>query len=192
MNEENIKNHVREILKEIGEDINREGIKSTPDRVARLYKNVFYGYSKKLVVMNEEERNSNNHNDDIIPITIFKNKEREMLIRSVNFNSFCEHHMVSFSGVAYVGIIPDKFLLGMNKIDKIVKYFASRLQIQERLTSQIADWISDNINALGVICVIKANHLCAELQGDNGEFTTSSVRGVFLKSEEGKTPKEEF
>jgi GTP cyclohydrolase IA len=192
MNKKKIEDAIRIILEEIGEDINREGIKHTPTRVARLYENLFYGYKKKLKVMNEEERNTYVP-ENIIPITVFENKDKEMLIRKVNFLSTCEHHLATITqGQCWVGIIPDEKLLGMNKIDKIVKFFAARLQIQERMTSQIADWINDNIKPKGVIVIIKANHLCSELQGDGGNFTTSAVRGVFLKPEEGKTPKEEF
>jgi GTP cyclohydrolase I len=193
MNEEKIKKAVETILIEIGEDINREGIKYTPQRVARLYKNLYYGYRKTLKVVNEEERNTK-IDDNVIPITIFNDvNSKELLIRKVNFLSTCEHHLASIThGECWVGIIPNKKILGMNKIDKIVKFFAARLQIQERMTNQIADWINDNIEPLGVIVVIKANHLCAELQGDNGDFTTSSVRGVFLKPEPGKNPKDEF
>jgi len=192
MNKQKIENYVKEILKEIGEDVEREGIKFTPTRVARLYENTLYGYRKKLQVMNEEERNTKVP-EDVIPVTVFKCDSQEMLIRKVTFNSFCEHHMVSFSGVAYVGIIPNKLLLGMNKIDKIVKYFGARLQIQERMTNQIADWINDNVKPKGIIVVIKANHMCAELQGDNGDFTTSAVRGIFLKPEPNTgDPRSEF
>jgi GTP cyclohydrolase I len=183
MNQTEIQKHIKEILKLIGEDVTREGIKYTPHRVARMYDTLFYGYKKQLQVMNEEERNTT-YAEDIIPITVFKNDQKEMLIRKVNFISNCEHHLVPFNGEAWIGIIPDKLLLGMNKIDKIVKYFAARLQI--------VDWINDNIHPMGVICVIKANHLCSALQNDNGDFTTSAVRGIFLKPEEGKSPKEEF
>jgi GTP cyclohydrolase I len=191
MNQTEIQKHIKEILKLIGEDVTREGIKYTPHRVARMYDTLFYGYKKQLQIMNEEERNTT-QSEDIIPITVFKNDQKEMLIRKVNFISNCEHHLVPFSGEAWIGIIPDKLLLGMNKIDKIVKYFAARLQIQERMTTQIVDWINDNIQPLGVICVIRANHLCSALQNDNGDFTTSAVRGIFLKPEVGKSPKEEF
>lgn len=184
MNEQKVKDAVKVILSEIGEDVNREGIKATPERVVRMYKKVFDGYDKKLCVMNEDDRQKCN-DSNIIPITVFKCDASEMLIRNTQFQSFCEHHMVNFSGIAYVGIIPDKLLLGMNKIDKIVKYFSARLQIQERLTSQIADWIQTNIKPRGVIVVIKANHLCAELQGDEGDFTTSAIRGVFKDEKEG-------
>ena len=178
-----IENYWREILKLIGENPEREGIKSTPKRIARLYKNIFYGYKKKLVVMDEQKRNDNK-DDNIIPITVFKNENKEMLIRNTKFTSFCEHHVVPFSGIAWVGIIPNKKLLGMNKIDKIVKYFSARLQIQERLTTQVADWIYENIKPLGVIVIIKADHYCARLQGDDGDFTTSSVRGIFSSNKD--------
>ena len=191
MNKQKGEDAVRIILEEIGEDINREGITYTPHRVARLYNNLFYGYRKKLVVMNEQARNTK-VDDDIIPITIFENSghSKEMLIRKVNFISTCEHHLATITnGECWVGIIPNDKLLGMNKIDKIVKYFAAHLQIQERMTSQVADWINDNIEPLGVMVVIKANHLCAELQGDVGDFMTSAVRGAF--KEDSKT-REEF
>jgi len=190
MNKEKVEDAVKIILEEIGEDVSREGITYTPQRVARLYNNMFYGYRKKLVVMDEAERNTK-VDDDVIPITIFKNSghSKEMLIREVNFISTCEHHTVPFLGKCWVGIIPDDKLLGMNKIDKIVKYFAAHLQIQERLTSQIADWINDNVSPLGVAVVINANHFCAKLQGDEGDFTTSAVRGAF--KDDNKT-REEF
>lgn len=187
MNEEKIQEAIKVILQEIGEDIEREGIKYTPTRVARLYKNLFYGYSKELRVVDEAERNGGELAPNIIPITIFKTDKQELLIRKVNFVSTCEHHIASITnGECWVGIIPDKKLLGMNKIDKIVKYFAARLQIQERMTSQIADWIMENIQPLGVIVVIKANHMCAELQGDEGHFTTSAVRGKFMQEPEAR------
>lgn len=191
MNTKKIEEAVKVILQEIGEDTEKEGIKYTPTRVARLYENLFYGYNKKLVVMNEEQRNTNVKENEI-PITVFKNESKEMLVRKVSFHSTCQHHIVPFIGNCYVGIIPDKKLLGMNKIDKIVKYFAARLQLQEALTSEIADWIEKNVKPLGVIVVMRANHMCAFLQNDNGHFTTSAVRGIFLKSEAGKSPKEEF
>lgn len=193
MDKEKIKKNVREILAEIGEDVDREGIQATPDRVARLYENLYYRYRKRLVVMDEKTRNSKVESD-VIPVTVFKNIEcKEMLIRSVEFLSTCEHHNVPFRGKAFVGIIPNEYLLGMNKIDKIVKYFAAGLQIQERMTGEIANWIDENIKPVGVIVVIKAEHFCAISQGDSGWFTTSAVRGEFLKPKPDKgNPREEF
>lgn len=186
MNEEKFKQHIKGLLEEIGEDVSREGITATPDRVCRLWKNMYYGYHKKLVVMDETTRNGSKLDENIIPITIFKAESNDLLIRKVNFTSTCEHHLVPInSGECWVGIIPNKKLLGMNKIDKIVKYFAARLQIQEKMTKQITDWIDENIQPLGVIVVIKANHMCAELQGDNGHFITSAARGIFLSNKDG-------
>jgi len=114
MNKQKVEDAMKVILEEIGEDINREGITYTPQRVARLYNNMFYGYRKKLVVMNEKERNTK-VDDDVIPITIFENSghSKEMLIREVNFISTCEHHVVPIEGKCWVGIIPDNKLLGM-------------------------------------------------------------------------------
>jgi len=192
MDKQKVKDAVKIILKEMGENIDREGIKATPDRIARLYDNIFYGYRKKLVVMNEDERNGELE-DSIIPITIFKSDCKEMLIRSVKGISFCEHHITPFPYTAYVGIIPSGKLLGLNKIDRIVKYFGAQLQIQERFAEQIADWINDNISPIGVIVVVKGNHFCANLQGDEGEFITSAVRGEFFKPDLSKgNPREEF
>lgn len=187
MNEQKIEEAVKTILQEIGEDVEREGIKFTPKRVARLYKNLFFGYNKELMVMDEKQRNGDTYPENIIPITVFKTDKQELLIRKVNFVSTCEHHLASITnGECWVGIIPNSKLLGMNKIDKIVKYFAARLQIQERMTSQIADWIQKNIQPLGVIVVVKANHMCAELQGDSGHFTTSAIRGKFISEPEAR------
>ena len=134
--------------------------------------------------MDEKERNTG-YNENEIPITIFKTDKSELLIRKVNFISTCEHHLASITeSQCWVGIVPNKKLLGMNKIDKIVKYFGARLQIQERMTGQIADWIMENIQPLGTIVVIKANHMCASLQGDEGSFTTSAIRGKFMREPE--------
>jgi len=191
MNEKKFKEAIRTILTEIGEDVNREGIKATPDRVCRLWKNLYYGYRKRLVVMNENKRNKQKLPDDVIPITVFKSISNDLLIRKVNFLSTCEHHLAQIhSGECWVGIVPNQKLAGMNKIDKIVKYFAARLQIQEKMTCEIADWINTNLEPLGVIVLIKANHLCAELQGDNGHFITSSARGILLNNKDGV--KDEF
>lgn len=186
MNDEKFKDAIRTILTEIGEDVNREGIKATPDRVCRLWKRLYFGYGKKLVVMDEKERNKEKFDENIIPITVFENISNDLLMRKVKFMSTCEHHLAQITeGECWIGIVPDKKLMGMNKIDKVVKYFAGRLQIQERLTKDIVDWIDDNIKPLGVICVMKANHLCAELQGDEGHFVTSGARGIFLNNKDG-------
>jgi GTP cyclohydrolase I len=190
MDRSKIEQHFREILKEIGEDPDREGIQATPKRVARMYHDSFYGYKKKLVIMNEVERNDCNYKEDIIPITTFKNESEGMLIRSVSGISFCEHHTAPFSYKVHVGILPRDKILGMSKIDIIVKYFGARLQIQERMTKQIADWIMKNLDAKGVIVQMVGIHMCAEIQGHSGDFTTTEVRGYFLENNDNC--KEEF
>lgn len=194
MDEEKVEIAIVNILKEIGEDVTREGIKATPSRVTRLYKNLFYRYRKKLVVMDEDERNSKTiaKAKEVIPITIFNSNEyQEMLVREVKGFSHCEHHMTVFPYTCYVGIIPDAKLLGLNKIDRIVKYFGSGLQIQERLTQEIAEWIDKNLEPKGVTVMMFGNHFCSQLQGDDGKFTTSAVRGEFLKPTKG-VPLQEF
>jgi len=188
MNTERFKAAVKVIIEEIGEDTEREGVKYTPTRVARLYGNLFYAYTKKLEAMREDKRNTS-PGEGVIPITVFKNTNRGMVIRRATFTSFCEHHMVPFIGEAWVGIIPGKWMIGMNKIDKIVKYFAAKLQVQEQLTSDVVGWLNEYVEPKGVIVVIRAKHQCAELQGDNGDFTTSEVRGIFA---EDKAARDEF
>jgi GTP cyclohydrolase IA len=189
-----IEEHARGIIEEIGEDPNREGLTATPRRIARLYKNTLYRYRKELKVMEEKERNSKEveANDKIIPVTVFNNDQyQEMLVREIHGISYCEHHMVPFYFTAYVAIIPDKKILGMNKIDKIVKYFGASLQIQERLTKEIAEFIDKAISPKGVAVYIEGVHFCAELQGDSGAFTTNCLLGEFLIPKKGN-PMEEF
>lgn len=175
------------ILEGTGENLNREGIKDTPKRAARLWSSRNYGYNTKLKVMSSGERNEKDTHGNIIPITIFPATTNGLLVRKVRFGSLCEHHLVDIKGECWVGIIPNTKILGMNKIDKIVKWFGSRLQIQENLTKQILTWINDNIQPQGVIVIIKADHQCANLQGDEGHFTTSEVSGVFKESVSAKS-----
>jgi len=194
MDEEKFKKAIQTLLSEIGEDITREGIKQTPERVCRMWKNIFYRYNKKLIAMNEDIRNNGDTETDknIIPITIFTNNGyKEMLVREVNGFSTCEHHTLVFPYKCYVGIIPKDKLLGLNKIDKIVKYFGACLQIQERFTTEIADWINKYIEPRGVAVMMVGNHFCSVLQGDDGKFTTSAIRGEFLTPTKG-VPMQEF
>ncbi len=177
------------ILEGTGEDLNREGIKETPKRAARLWAKRNYGYDFDLEVMTSEQRNDKDDHGKIIPITIFNTQSTGLLVRKVSFNSLCEHHIVDIKGECWVGIIPGEKLLGMNKIDKIVKWYGARLQIQENLTKQILDWIQKNIQPKGVIVIIKADHQCANLQGDEGHFTTAEVNGLFVSN---PSAKEEF
>ncbi|OBI90874.1 GTP cyclohydrolase I FolE [Mycobacterium asiaticum] len=161
---------VRELLIALGEDPDREGLRETPARVARAYKEVFAGlYTDPASVLN----------------TMFDEDHNELVIvKEIPLYSTCEHHLVSFHGVAHVGYIPgaDGRVTGLSKIARLVDLFAKRPQVQERLTSQIADALVQRLNPLGVIVVIEAEHLCMAMRGvrkPGAVTTTSAVRGQF-------------
>lgn len=161
----------REVLKEVGEDPEREGLKKTPDRVARSLRSCLSGY-------NEDP-------EKIVKSAIFKEDYKEMvLIKDIELYSLCEHHMVPFFGKAHIAYIPDKHITGISKIARVVDVFAKRLQVQERLTMQIRDCLQKTLNPLGVAVVIEAKHLCMMMRGvqkQNSVTTTSAFTGVFLK-----------
>jgi len=171
INQKKIEKAVREILIAIGEDVNREGIKDTPQRVARMYADIFSGL----------------HKDPGKELTIFKEGEHEemVLIRDIPFYSVCEHHLVPFIGKAHVVYVPTKGrITGLSKLVRVVEGFAKRPQVQERLTSQIADCLMDKIGPRGVLVVIEAEHLCMSMRGVKKPGTTavtSAVRGIFRK-----------
>ncbi len=164
-----IKDSVSAILKAIGENPERDGLKRTPERVARMYGELFAGYwtdPQKLV------------ND-----AIFDVKYDEMvLVREIEFYSICEHHMLPFIGRAHVAYIPNGKVLGLSKIPRVVDMFARRLQVQERMTRQIADFLKDLLQPQGVAVVIEAMHLCSMMRGvkkHNARMTTSAMHGAF-------------
>ncbi|MGZ4511721.1 MAG: GTP cyclohydrolase I FolE [Mycobacterium sp.] len=161
---------VRELLHAIGEDPDRHGLRETPARVARAYREIFAGlYTDPDSVLN----------------TMFDEEHDELvLIKEIPLYSTCEHHLVSFHGVAHVGYIPgaDGRVTGLSKIARLVDLYAKRPQVQERLTSQIADALMNKLNPRGVIVVIEAEHLCMAMRGvrkPGAVTTTSAVRGQF-------------
>ncbi len=163
-----IENAVREILLAIGEDPDREGLKETPRRVADMYAEVFSGLE------NDPERH----------IKTFSTGHEEMIIvKDIPLYSMCEHHLLPFVGKAHVAYIPsDGRVAGLSKIARIVEDFARRPQLQERLTGQIADFIMEKFNAMGVAVIIEAEHLCMTMRGVRaaGSSTrTSALRGTF-------------
>lgn len=168
VDKEKIREAVTMILDAIGEDPDREGLLETPDRVARMYEEVFSGL----------------HEDPADELQIFFNQEHEelVLVKDISFYSMCEHHLLPFYGKAHVGYIPDDGkVTGLSKLARVVDSFAKRPQLQERLTSQIADLIMKNVEALGVIVVIEAEHMCMTMRGikkPGSSTTTSAVRGV--------------
>ena len=165
---ERIERAVGEILLAVGEDPNREGLKTTPRRVANMYVELLEGMQHKP----SEHLQS-----------IFHEKYDEVvLLRDIPFFSICEHHMMPFIGTANVAYLPDGKVLGVSKIARIVDCFAKRLQLQERLTAQVADFLMDNLKPKGVAVVIEASHSCMTIRGirkPNSEMVTSALRGLF-------------
>ncbi len=165
-----IEKAVREILEAIGEDPDREGLRETPKRVALMYSEILSGYR------DSPERHT----------VLFTEKYDEMIIvKDIPFFSLCEHHMLPFFGKAHVAYIPDnERVTGLSKLARIVDVFAKRLQLQERMTEQIATAIMERLNAKGVMVVIEAQHLCMIMRGVKkpGSFTvTSSIKGVMRR-----------
>lgn len=164
----------RELLDLIGEDSQREGLVKTPNRVARAWEYFSQGYRANL--------------DDIINDAIFHEDCSEMVVvRDIEFFSMCEHHMIPFFGRAHVGYLPNKKVIGLSKIPRIVDMFARRLQLQERLTSQIANTLEEVLDSMGVAVVMEGRHLCMQMRGvekQNSYASTSAMLGQFRKSAE--------
>jgi GTP cyclohydrolase I len=159
---------VRELLIAIGEDPDREGLRDTPDRVARAYAELTAG-------MRQEPR-------DVLTTTFDLGHDEMVLVRDIELWSMCEHHLVPFTGVAHVGYIPSDTgkITGLSKLARLVDVYAKRPQVQERLTTQIADALVDGLDARGVIVVIEAEHLCMTMRGvrkAGARTITSAVRG---------------
>ncbi len=159
---------VREILLAIGEDPDREGLKETPARVARSYAEIFAGMAQRP--------------EDVLTTTFEIGHEELILVRDIEVYSTCEHHLVPFHGVAHVGYIPghDGRVTGLSKLARLVDVYARRPQVQERLTSQIADALSEHLKPLGVLVVIECEHLCMSMRGvrrPGSRTITSAVRG---------------
>jgi GTP cyclohydrolase I len=162
-----------QVLKNLGEDISREGLEKTPQRVAKAMQFLTSG----------------NHinPDEIMNQAIFHEEYSEMVIvKDIEVYSMCEHHMLPFFGKAHVAYIPNGHIVGLSKIPRIIDAFARRLQVQERLTNQIRDCIQETLNPLGVAVVIEAQHLCMQMRGvqkQNSVTTTSAFWGEFEKNE---------
>ncbi len=164
---------VREILTEIGEDPDRQGLERTPDRVRRMYHELTAGYHVKP--------------DRLVNGAIFDVDYSEMVVvKDIPFYSLCEHHLLPFFGQAAVAYIPDGRVIGLSKIPRIVEMYARRLQVQERMTKQIADFLMEHLHPKGVGVVIEASHLCAVMRGVRKPgtiMTTSHVLGLFRSAD---------
>ena len=158
---------VKELLHAIGEDPEREGLKDTPARVARAFKENFAGLWQSP--------------EDVLTTTFDIGHEELVIIRDIEVFSHCEHHLTPFHGVAHVGYIPSGKITGLSKVARLVDLFARRPQVQERLTSQIADAMVEILDAAGVIVIIDCEHLCMSMRGvrkSEARIVTSAVRGI--------------
>ena len=168
---EDLGEHVAEIIRLIGEDPEREGLAKTPERVAKAYQYLTHGYGIDPT--------------EILKSALFEEDYSEMiLVRDIEIYSLCEHHMLPFFGKAHVAYIPNGKIVGLSKVPRVVDVFARRLQIQERLTVQIRDAISEVLDPLGVAVVIEAQHLCMMMRGAEKQHsvtTTSAMCGEFMK-----------
>jgi len=170
---------IKTILEIVGEDVNREGLIKTPNRVYKAYQHFTQGYTQ-----NPKE---------VLNQALFESSNNEMVIvRDIEFYSLCEHHLLPIIGRAHVAYIPNGKVVGLSKIPRLVEVYARRLQIQEQLTEQIAEAISEVVEPKGVGVVLQARHMCMEMRGVQKAYsstTTSALRGIFLKD---KTRKEFF
>ena len=164
-----IQKHYSEIIRLLGEDVNREGLIKTPERVTKAMATLTRGYD-----MNPEA---------IINSAKFKEDYNQMVIvKDIQFYSLCEHHMLPFYGKAHVAYIPNGYITGLSKIARVVDVFSHRLQVQERMTTQIKECIQNALNPLGVMVVIEAKHMCMQMRGvekQNSITTTSDISGAF-------------
>jgi len=160
---------VQQILRAVGEDPERDGLKRTPERIARMYAELLSGYQMDPI--------------KVVNDALFDVKYDEMVIvRDIEFYSLCEHHMLPFIGRVHVAYIPNGKVIGVSKIPRIVDLYARRLQVQERMTRQIADFIRDVLHPQGVAVVVEALHLCMSMRGvqkHNARLTTSAMHGAF-------------
>ena len=161
---------VREILLAVGEDPDRDGLKNTPARVARMYEEVLAGLRED--------------GDEHLKVTFEAGHDEMVMVRDIPFQSLCEHHMVPFIGKAHVAYIPaaDGRITGLSKLARLVDAYAKRLQVQEKLTSQVADELERSLRPKGVLVVVEAEHLCMSMRGikkPGSSTVTSAVRGIF-------------
>ena len=160
---------IKEFLTELGEDPKREGLLKTPDRVARMYEFLTKGYQQDI--------------GEVMNGAVFEEKYSEMVIvKDIDFFSLCEHHLVPFFGKCHIAYIPNGRIVGLSKMPRIVEVFARRLQVQERMTQQIADTLYQHLKPMGVAVVMEAQHLCMIMRGVeklNSIATTSAMLGAF-------------
>ncbi|KRE22751.1 GTP cyclohydrolase I FolE [Paenibacillus sp. Soil522] len=170
-NREQIEHHIKEILKLIGENVEREGLLETPARVTRMYEEIFGGYEV-------DPR-------EVLGVTFDEQHEELVIVKDIVYYSQCEHHMAPFFGKAHIGYIPSGKIAGLSKLARLVEAVTRRLQVQERITSQIADILDQELAPHGVMVVVEGEHLCMCARGvkkPGSKTVTSAVRGEFRSS----------
>ena len=170
---EELSSHYKQVIEKLGEDVNREGLAKTPERVEKAMQFLTHGYDLNP--------------DSIIQEAIFHEEYSEMVIvKDIELYSLCEHHMLPFFGKAHVAYIPKGKIVGLSKIPRIVDAYSRRLQVQERLTIEIRDCIQRTLEPQGVAVVIEASHMCMQMRGvqkQNSVTTSSAFTGLFLKND---------
>jgi len=165
----NVSNLVQNLLVELGENPERDGLKRTPERVSRMYGELLSGYQKNI--------------DELVNGAIFESDYKEaVLVRNIEYYSMCEHHMLPFYGKVHVAYIPNGKIIGLSKIPRLVDMFARRLQVQERMTQEVANALNEIIKPKGVAVLVEGAHLCAMMRGvkkENARMVTQSMLGVF-------------
>ncbi len=168
---EKLAHHYREIITLLGEDVEREGLVKSPERIAKAMTFLTKGYTEDPL--------------QILRSAIFKEEYKQMVVvKDIQLYSLCEHHMLPFYGKAHVAYIPNGYITGLSKVARVVECFARRLQVQERLTVDIRDCIQEALNPMGVAVVIEASHMCMQMRGvekQGSSTTTSAFTGIFLK-----------
>ncbi|ACS99487.1 MULTISPECIES: GTP cyclohydrolase I FolE [unclassified Paenibacillus] len=170
-NRDQIEHHIKEILKLVGEDVEREGLLETPARVTRMYEEIFAGYEV-------DPR-------EVLGVTFDERHEELVIVKDIVYYSQCEHHMAPFFGKAHIGYIPSGKIAGLSKLARLVEAVSRRLQVQERITTQIADIMQEVLKPQGVMVVVEGEHLCMCARGvkkPGSKTVTSAVRGVFSDS----------
>ena len=173
MDNDKIENLTKQLLEEIGEDPSREGLLKTPSRVSKAWSFFSGGYNQDL--------------DKIINNAVFNEDATDMVVvRDVEFFSLCEHHLIPFFGRAHVAYLPNGKVIGLSKIPRIIDMFSRRLQVQERLTRQIAETVKEILDPIGVAVIMEGQHMCMQMRGvekQNSLTTTSSMLGKFRESD---------
>jgi GTP cyclohydrolase I len=166
-----IEQHIREILRLIGEDVDREGLKDTPARVTRMYEEIFSGYHTDI--------------EKLLSVTFDENHQELVMVKDIAYYSQCEHHMAPFFGKIHIGYLPNGKLLGLSKFARLVDAVTRKLQVQERITSEIADVLTNVLQPQGVIVIVEGVHLCMCARGvrkTGSQTVTSAVRGQFKQN----------